>query len=1067
MFSLFYRNFRLLILTVIIIVVWGLSSYQALPRLEDPELVSRLALVKTFFPGASAERVEALVTEKIEQELSEIEEIDTYKSTSRTGSSIIEIELLNRVTADEVDPIWSRIRDKLSDAKVEFPAGTTEPELDEIEVKAYSLITALTWEQDDPPNYAILLRSAELLEDQLRILKGTEKTEIFGDPEEEIVVEINPAELVTLGLTAQDLSQQIQQSDSKTAAGQLRGTDSDLLIEVDQELDSLDRVRRIPISFGNGSQFTNLGDIALVSKGTVEPLSDIAIISGHPAVTVGVFVESDYRLDQWAKQAHQVLKQFQEQLPSGLELKVVFDQSNYVEARLNKLIINLLFGALLVFGVTFLMMGWQSALIVGSALPLSILMVFGCMKLMGIPLHQMSVTGLIVALGILIDTAIVMVDEVQKHLKQGLKPEAAINKSVRYLAVPLLSSTITTILAFMPIALLPGSVGEFVGTIGLNVILAVSCSLFLSLTVIPALTARLHKYWQRRVARPSSNRSLRKPSSRPWWETGLSIPLLSSLYSSSVKLTTARPILGILFALTLPVAGFIGALNLELQFFPFADRDQLQIELELPSSASISQTQYFVKNIREQVISHPEVKDVHWFVGQNAPRFYYNLTGGRENESNYAQALVQLNSLSSSSLTRQLQAEMDETFPSARVVVRQFEQGPPFEAPVEMRIYGSDSKRLQELGERARALLVNVANVTHTRASLSEVLPQLGLRVDEEKARLAGLNNASIAQQLDTTLEGTVGGSILESTEELPVRVRLSNSDRGDLDQITSLDLLPVSPNLGSSSNSPTNLIPLSALGEVELKPEQAKITRYNGQRVNTLQAFITTGVLPSKVLSDFKQQLDSSGFQLPQGYSFEFGGEAQERAQALGGLTSAAGVLVVLTVATLVLSLSSFKLAGLIGVVAIASFGLGLFSVNFFGYPFGFNPIIGTIGLIGVAINDSIVVLSALLEDPEARRGNRKAVRSVVMHSTRHVLTTTLTTMIGFVPLLLDGGGFWPPLAVAIAGGVGGATLLALYLIPSAYLLLIGSGNKTAAKFRSNGYNLKTVAIPNIYRNL
>ncbi|NEO29903.1 MAG: efflux RND transporter permease subunit [Symploca sp. SIO3C6] len=1046
MFSLFYRNFRLLILTVIVIFVWGLSSYQALPRLEDPELVSRIAIVKTFFPGASAERVEALVTEKLEQELSEIEEIETYKSTSRTGSSIIEIELFGRVTADEVDPIWSRIRDKLSDAQVELPEGTTEPELDEIEVKAYSLITALTWEQNDPPNHAIMLRSAELLEDKLRILEGTEKTELFGDPKEEIVVEINPAELVTLGLTAQDLSQQIQQSDSKGAAGQLRGTDSNFLIEVDQELDSLDRVRRIPISFGNGSQFTNLGDIALVSKGTAEPPEDIAIISGHPAVTVGVFVESDYRLDQWAKQAHQVLDQFQEQLPSGLELKVIFDQSNYVEARLNKLIINLLFGALLVFVVTLLMMGWQSAVIVSSALPLSILMVFGCMKLMGISLHQMSVTGLIVALGILIDTAIVMVDEVQKHLKQGLKPEAAINKSVRYLAVPLLSSTITTILAFMPIALLPGSVGEFVGTIGLNVILAVSCSLFLSLSVIPTLTARLYHYWQRRVAKPSSYRSKRnskKSYLSSWLETGLSIPLLGSLYNQSVKLTTARPILGVLFALTLPAIGFIQALNLELQFFPYADRDQLQIELELPASASVSQTMFLVKNIRQQVISHPEVMDVHWFVGQNAPRFYYNLTEGRENESNYAQALVQLNSLSSSSLTQKLQAEMDEKFPGARVVVRQFEQGPPFEAPVEMRIYGSDWKRLQELGERARTLLVNVANVTHTRASMSEVLPQLGLQVDEEKARLAGLNNASIAQQLDTTLEGTVGGSILESTEELPVRVRLSNAGRGDLDQITSLDLLPVSPNLGGPGNSPTNLIPLSALGEIELKPQQAKITRYNGQRVNTIQAFITAGTLPSDVLSGFQKQLDSSGFQLPQGYSFEFGGEAEERAEALGGLTSAAGVLVILTVTTLVLSLSSFKLAGLIGGVAIASFGLGLFSVNFFGYPFGFNPIIGTIGLIGVAINDSIVVLSALLEDPEARRGNRQAVSSVVIHSTRHVLTTTLTTMIGFVPLLLDGGEFWPPLAVAIAGGVGGATLLALYLIPSAYLLLMKSTNR------------------------
>ena len=361
------------------------------------------------------------------------------------------------------------------------------------------------------------------------------------------------------------------------------------------------------------------------------------------------------------------------------------------------------------------------------------------------------------------------------------------------------------------------------------------------------------------------------------------------------------------------------------------------------------------------------------------------------------------------------------------------EQGPPFAAPIEMRISGSDVEVLQQLGEEARGLLLGVADITHTRASLAEVTPQLELEVDEEEVRLAGLERRAIAEQLETSLEGTTGGSILESTEELLVKVRLSAANRDRLNNITSLDLLPT-----QNSDNTLGSVPLSSLGNITLKPELAKITRYNGQRVNTVQGFLTPGVLPDRALRDFEQQLTDADWQLPNGYSYEFGGEAEQKNNALGGLISTVGVIAVLMVATLVLSLGSFRLAAVIGVVAIASFGLGLFAIWIFGYPFGFNPIIGTVGLIGVAINDSIVVLAAIQQHPIAKIGNKPAIRAVVLRSTRHVIATTLTTAVGFVPLLLGGGEFWPPLAIAIAGGVIGATLLALYLIPAAYLIII-----------------------------
>ena len=1024
MFTLFYRNTRLLILTIILICVWGISSYFALPRLEDPELVSRNATVKTFLPGADAARIEALITEKIEDKLTEIEEITEYSSTSSSGSSIISIELADRVQKEEVDIVWSRVQNKIDEVKFELPPGATEPELSEVKIKAYALITALTWQQDDKPNYAILNRQAEVLKDRIQGIAGTEEVELFGDREEEILVEIEPEAIASYSLSVADISRQIEQSDSKVSAGSLRNN-NDLSLEVAGELDTLKRVRNIPLNFGTQGQSIRLQDVATVTKGVSFPASELSIVSDRPSVTLAVHVESGTRLDLWAKEADKILADYRAQLPAAIELKTILAQSKYVEARLNGLILNLFLGGALVFLVTLVMMGWRSAIIVGTSLPLSILMVFGWMNAMGIPLHQMSITGLIVALGILIDNGIVMVDEVMSHLKANVKPIEVIKNSINHLAIPLLSSTITTVLAFLPIALLPGTTGEFVGTIAVSVILAVCSSLFLALVIMPTLAAKLYKS-------VGVNNYSPKPK-QSWLQTGISISFLTRWYKKTIKWTTAKPVLGICLALLLPVTGFIQAGNLPQQFFPAADRDQLQIQLELPAASSIDRTQVVTKQIRDRLLSFDSITDVHWFIGRSVPRFYYNVLTNREQESNYAQAIVQLKNLATSNLAKKLQTELDLDFPTARIIVRQLEQGPPFDAPVEMRIYGSDLDTLEQLGLQARNILLEVPDITHTRASLAEVRPQLELDIDPEEVRLAGLDRRAIAQQLESTLEGTSGGSILEATEELPVRVRLSAANRSQLNNLTSLNLLP-------DRNSNNQTIPLTSLGKVTLKPELADITRYNGQRVNTIQGFLTPGVLPDLALSNFQQQLETANWQLPSGYSYEFGGEAEEKSSAVGGLISLVGVIVVLMVATLVLSLSSFRLAALIGVVAIASFGLGLFSIWLFGYPFGFNPIIGTVGLIGVAINDSIVVLAAIQQHPIAKTGNKKAIRKVVLRSTRHVLATTLTTAIGFVPLLLGGGEFWPPLAIAIAGGVIGATLLALYLIPAAYLLIVGT---------------------------
>ncbi|MEO1210190.1 MAG: efflux RND transporter permease subunit, partial [Cyanobacteria bacterium J06638_20] len=586
---------------------------------------------------------------------------------------------------------------------------------------------------------------------------------------------------------------------------------------------------------------------------------------------------------------------------------------------------------------------------------------------------------------------------------------------------------------------LPGAAGEFVGSIALSVILSLISSLAISLTVIAALTGRMlgnsHQRYETVIRKPRHGLGdkfvmvLMRPGS--WWNDGCSLPRLGRLYRRSIERLTARPRLGIALTLTLPLIGFISAQTLENQFFPLLDRDQFHIEVEFSSQTAIDQTREAVLQASDVILEHPNVKDVHWFVGESVPKFYYNLTSNRENQPYYAQAMVQLTSAQGgNALIQDLQTELDRLMPSARVLVQKLQQGPPFNAPVEMRIYGPDLDQLRQMGMEVREIATTIPNVVHVRDDLTEGRPKLGLFVDNEQVQQAGLTNTDLAQQLSAYSEGVTGGAILESTENLPVRVRLTNTDRASLETLASLDLRP-------DQASDRAFRPASALGEFELVSELASIARRHEQRVNTLQVFTTPDVLPATVLEALQARLAEENFALPPGYSYEFGGEYAERNTAVGQLMLYVPLLLLIMLTALVLSLGSFRQTGIIAAVAVGSVGMALFSLKVFGSLLGFMAIVGTMGLVGIAINGAIIVLSALNQDPQAKYGDRKAVQDVVVKATRHVLTTTITTMVGFVPLLASGDPFWAPLAIAIAGGIGGSPILALYFTPAAYLLL------------------------------
>ncbi|MCA8920169.1 MAG: efflux RND transporter permease subunit [Planctomycetes bacterium] len=1017
----FYRAPRLVILTLAVIAVSGAASFVLLPRTEDPRLTSRVARVTTAIPGATPARVEALVTEPLEEELRDLPELKSLYSESRDGFSSILIELEDEVT--EVEEVWSRVRDRLADAEPQLAAEASTPHFDLVRIEAFTLIFALRW--DGPPEDAergLLHRYARVLEDRLREVPGTEDVERFGDPADEVRVLIDPAALAGRGLTAEDVARALRASDAKVPGGVVRQAGRELLVEVDDGLDAVAEVAHVPLVVSATGDVVRLGDVGRVELRPPDPLPALALIDGRPGVSVAARMGADRRVDAWSPAAEAVAEAFASELPRDVSLQTVFRQVRYTEARLHSLVANLLIGIGLVVLVVLVLMGWRAALLVGASLPLASLMTLSGLRFLEVPIHQMSVTGLIIALGLLIDNAIVMADEMSDRLRSDA-PEAAIAGSARHLTVPLLSSTVTTTLAFLPIVLLAGPAGEFVGSIGISVILALWSSLFLALAVLPAAAGFLHR--GAGAARPG----------RRWWQAGVQLPRWRAGYEAALGWVLRRPRAGIALALVLPLLGFVAFGDLREQFFPPSDRDQFRIDLRLPEGSSIEATRAAAEVASAELRALPGVRGVQWFCGEAAPKYYYNMLGGQQGAPFFAQALVQLEREEGSfALIDAAQQRLDAALPHVQAICRQLEQGPPFEAPVELTLFGPDPARLAELGEAARQALVRVPDVVHTRATLGDVRPQVQVALDRELARASGVEPRALSGRIQRALRGAPGGSVLLGGEELPVVVHVADGERATLARLAALDL-------GSASPSLTPGVPLSAVGALRLAPQATTIARKDGSRANVVRGYLRAGVLPADALTQFRAELERDGFSLPRGYRKEWGGEAEQRDQAVGNLLGSAALLFVLMGASLVLAFNSFRQAALIAAVGGLAVGLSLLALWLWGHAFGFTAIVGTMGLVGVAINDAIVVLAGIREHPRAAAGDLRAIQQVVVRSTRHVLATTLTTVAGFVPLLVAGSAFWSPLAVSIAGGVAGATLLALSFVPAAYLVLLGWG--------------------------
>lgn len=1013
-----YRQPRLLVLTIALILVGGLSVLTTIGRQEDPTITNLYAMITTPYPGAEASRVEEMLTIPIEERLRRIPEIDLIESTSSADISVISVELMASVDEDKIERIWAEVRDELEDARSSYPDGAGPSDVDTDFANTFAAIIAISAERPDIPP-AIIGRYANDLSLQLQSVSGTSNIRTFGMPKEEIRVEIPPATLASLGLTVADVANAVAQADGRTRAGRLANDGLNMQLNAAEAIATLQDLYDVDLRTGHDAALY-LGTVAEISRTVREPAQTLGLHNGKDAVLVAARIADGERIDHWTKDIRAKLAAFEATAPDGLRIEMIFDQSRYTNERLSEVVWSLAIGLVLVVAVLLVSMGLRAAMIVGATIPLVGLATIASLYYVGVPIHQMSITGLIVALGLVVDANIVMVDEIMRRIAAGQSRAAAVSGSIRRLVAPLTASTLTTAFAFMPMLLLPGAPGDFISTIAVAVILMLGWSLVVALILTSGLAGRILSEEQEETA----------------------MPALLQRFAAMLNWALTHPRVSLPLFLSPALLGFVLAPTLPAQFFPGVDRDQFQVEIHMAPGVPIEQTRAAAQAVGDALRADPLVESVTWMVGRGMPVFYYNVLSQEGSTPHYAHAMVVTQSPDATlDILRRVQGNLGADIPAAQVVVRRLVQGPPVTAPVETRLFGQNVAALREVGEDIRRIMIETPGVVGTRASLSGGAPGVTLEIDKARAEALGYENAAVAAQIGDALDGRLGGAIQEGEEQIPIRIMASQETRQSISAIG--DLYLIRPHAQGDDRDAFAATPLSSLASIRLTQKESALFRRNGERVNIVQAFTSADVLPQSVEADLMSRLEAAGFTLPSGIRMQSGGDSDARDQTMSDLEASLGVIVVLAVATVILTFGSFRLAAISGIVCVLSVGSSLLCLALAAQPLGIMAIIGIIGAIGVSINAAIIVITALQADLRASGQDSKAIVQVVGRSVRHIASTTITTFAGFLPLIFAGGGFWPPFAVAIAGGVLLSAVISLVVTPVLFAKLWASHDR------------------------
>lgn len=981
---------RLVIASALLLAANGLLMWTTMVRQEDPRMPDRWALVVVPFAGADAQKIERLVVDPLEDALADVSELLKVEATARADVAILNLELRGDIS--DTDPAWDRVRRRI--ATVDLPDAAGPPHIDTDMTDQESILIALTGAADP----LALRAAAERLEDALQASPLVAKIHRTGDPGEQVVIALDDAISRRMGISASDLARQLTARNVALPGGAIAVHDRALTLKPQTEFTSVEAVRQTPIMLASGAAIA-LGEIADVRRRPDSPVVERARVDGAAAIVLGVVPRRGVDTVRFGDAVRAVLNDWTPRL-APLEVVPVTWQPDRVTARLDGLGESLLLGILIVSGVLVATMGIRMGLVVAAVVPLVAFSTVGIYGLAGGVLHQMSISALVIALGLLVDNAIVVSELVQANLDAGQTRMAAAWQAVRELAVPLGAATGTTLAAFVPMLLAEGPTGDFTRALPIVIMLTLTISYGFAVLVTPLLSAFA---LARRAPTDADSR------------------LGARLGGWAVR-NRGWVLLG---AVGLMIGSGTLAVRVPTQFFPSSDRNQMVVDLALPEGTHLSTVDAAARQIEASLRARPEVIRVAAFIGRSAPHFYYNLP--RQPQSPHlAQLLVttaradQLGPLSDA-LAKQVAARM----PEVDVVARRLEQGPPIKAPIEVRLTGAELPELEAAAEQVIRALRSIDGARAVRSDLGMGQPQLQFAIDDTAASRAGLARVHVAQALLGRTRGLPAGDYTAGETTRPIVIRSLAGERFPAAHLDGIDV-------AQAGQRP---VPLGQLAQSQVVWQPAAIRHFNRARIVTVTALLDAG----RAFSDVQRPLTAAmaDLRLPAGVTLSLGGDAEGAGDANASLQRAMPIGMFLLVFILLAEFNSFRRVAIILVtVPLAATGVvpGLIAGD---QAFGFMSMLGVIALIGVVVNNAIVLLDVADRQWKAGASLDDALRTAVGARTRPILLTTATTVAGLVPLALSPTSLWPPMAWAMISGLIASTALTLLVVPALYRVL------------------------------
>ncbi len=998
--ELAFRHKEFVYFTIAMIFLAGIFSYRQLGRMEDPDFVIRQMVVSVAWPGASAREIEEQVTDKIEKKLQDTPGVDYLRSFSRPGQAVIYVILKESTPEKDVRPTWLEVRNMVNDIKITFPSGVMGPYFNDRFDDVFGSIYALT---GDGFNYEELRERAETIRRTLLGVPNVKKVQLVGVQPEKIFIEMESSKLSQMGIDPNLLIAAIKTQNAMNASGMVETSSDNVYLRVSGMFESIENVRKIPVRAA-GRTF-RLADIAKVTRGFIDPPDPLMYFNGKPAIGIALSMDKGGNILKLGDDLDKTIDQIKTELPLGLEIGQVSNQPDIVDESIGEFVKSLIEAVIIVLIVSFVSLGLRTGIVVALCIPLVLAGVFACMKVLGIDLHKVSLGALIIALGLLVDDAIIAIEMMSVKLEQGWNRYDAACYAYTATAFPMLTGTLITCAGFIPIGFAKGNAAEFSSSLFTVITIALVLSWFTSVIVTPLLGYKLIK--------PKENHD---PS--------------HNVYDSKFYRIFRRVLTWCLerrkLVLAITVASFIGSLFLfqliRQEFFPPSLRKEIIVEMTLPEGSTIRATEAQAARFAKEFENDPDLASYSYHVGEGAPRFVLTVEPTLPHSS-YAQFVFVAKDLAARNrLSDKANLILAEKFSDVLSHVKLLQTGPPSAYPVMLRVSGIDHDKTKEIAHKIGALMNSKPYLSAINYDWNEKNKVMRLIIDQDKARMLGIDNQTLATSLQMQLSGAAIAEFRQEDKTVAIVFRMNPQDRTNLGRVKDLPI-----HIGSGK-----FVPLGQIAKISYDSEDGLIWRRNLKPTLTVQAEIKNGITGNDATKKIYDELASLRQSLPAGYRIDVGGSLENSAKSIGFLLQPVPIMVLIIVFLLMLQLQRVSLMLLtlltapLGIIGVSLLMLATFK------PLGFVAELGILALGGMIIRNSVILIDQIEKHIADGQAPWNAIIDSAILRFRPIMLTAAAAILGMVPLIPST--FWGPMAIAIAGGLFGATILTLLVLPVMY---------------------------------